>query len=103
MLTGFFAVRDANLDVWVTNPLPKAVVSDPALGAVFVPSLRDYFARFKTKEPWIKNIYLLKDNAVVYDDAEALPLAEVSGGVQRLLALPPGGLTVLNLRPLHAA
>src|SRR5262245_43006663 len=47
LLSGFFEVRDANLDVWVSNPLPKAVVSDPAFGSVFVPSLRDYFAKFK--------------------------------------------------------
>ena len=100
MLTGFLDVRDANLDVWVSNPLPHAVVSDPALSTVFVPSLRDYFATVKAKEPWIENIYLLRDDTVVYTDVGALPSA---GGLPHLLALPATGLTVLNVHALDPA
>jgi hypothetical protein len=44
MLSNFIAVREANLDLWVTHPLVHAVVNDPALGAVFLPGLRHYFA-----------------------------------------------------------
>src|SRR4029434_2151762 len=105
MLSNFIAVREANLDLWVANPLVHAVVNDPALGAVFLPGLRNYFADYTAKEPWIENIYLIKDDTVVYAHAETWlfpkEAATIRAGAKRLLALPPTGLAVLHLGALQ--
>jgi serine phosphatase RsbU (regulator of sigma subunit)/HAMP domain-containing protein len=105
MLSNFIAVREANLDLWVTHPLVHAVVNDPALGAVFLPGLRNYFADYTAKEPWIENIYLVKDDTVVYAHAETWlfpkEAATTRAGAKRLLALPPSGLAVLHLSALQ--
>ena len=100
MLSNFIAVREANLDLWVTHPLVHAVVNDPALGAVFLPGLRHYFTDYTAKEPWIENIYLIKDDTVVYAHAASWLFPKeattIPAGVKRLLALPPTGLAVLH-------
>src|SRR5215510_1159094 len=105
MLSNFIAVREANLDLWVTHPLVHAVVNDPALGAVFLPGLRYYFADYTAKEPWIENIYLIKDDTVVYAHATSWLFPKeattIPAGVQRLLALPPTGLVVLHRSALQ--
>jgi signal transduction histidine kinase len=105
MLSNFIAVREANLDLWVAHPLVHAVVNDPALGAVFLPGLRHYFADYAAKEPWIENIYLIKDDAVVYAHAVSWLFPKeattIPAGVKRLLALPPTGLAVLHRSALQ--
>ena len=105
MLSNFIAVREANLDLWVTHPLVHAVVNDPALGAVFLPGLRHYFADYTAKEPWIENIYLIKDDTVVYAHAASWLFPKeattIPAGVKRLLALPPTGLAVLHRSALQ--
>lgn len=105
MLSNFIAVREANLDLWVAHPLVHAVVNDPALGAVFLPGLRYYFADYTAKEPWIENIYLIKDDTVVYAHATSWLFPKeattIPAGVQRLLALPPTGLVVLHRSALQ--
>jgi len=105
MLSNFIAVREANLDLWVTHPLVHTVVNDPALGAVFLPGLRHYFADYTAKEPWIENIYLIKDDTVVYAHATSWLFPKeaptIPAGVKRLLALPPTGLVVLHRSTLQ--
>src|SRR5262245_17381336 len=105
MLSNFIAVREANLDLWVAHPLVHAVVNDPALGAVFLPGLRHYFADYAAKEPWIENIYLIKDDTVVYAHAVSWLFPKeattIPAGVKRLLALPPTGLAVLHRSALQ--
>src|SRR5215510_15146941 len=105
MLSNFIAVREANLDLWVAHPLVHAVVNDPALGAVFLPGLRHYFADYTAKEPWIENIYLIKNDTVVYAHAESWLFPKeattIPAGVKRLLALPPTGLAVLHRSALQ--
>lgn len=104
-LASFLAVQEVNLDLWVAEPVVHSVARDPALGAVFLPGLRDYFADYTDQGPWIENVFLIKDDAVVYahkassifpEDAETR-----SVGAKQLLALPPTGLTALNLKALH--
>ena len=98
ILSVFLDVREANLDLWAANPLVNALVSDPALASVFVPSLREYTARIKVKEPWIQNILLVKDDSLIYDDANLFqPPDDLPPGFSALLDLPTIGLHIINL------
>ena len=100
ILTGFLEVRETNLDFWLTDPLVHSVVNDPALGAVFLPGLQSFFADYSDKEPWIENIYLIKDDTAIYAHAEP-SLFSAAGEPQKtakaLLALAPEGLSVLTI------
>lgn len=69
-VSSFIAVRRANLEIWSSNPLVSFIADDPVLGAVFIPSLTEVFNRINEKEPWIENIYILKEGSVVYSFQE---------------------------------
>ncbi|MBI5591556.1 MAG: response regulator [Deltaproteobacteria bacterium] len=76
MVSSFINVRNANLDLWSTNPLAVFVASDPRLGSVFVPSLKNFFSQIRGQEPWIDNILIIKDDIVIYDDRNAMGSAQ---------------------------
>ena len=76
LLSNFVSAREINLDLWASSPLVEAVFSDPAMASVFIPSLRGYFAKIKNREPWIENIFLIQENAVIYDDSDAFEFSE---------------------------
>ncbi|MBF0201639.1 MAG: response regulator, partial [Desulfamplus sp.] len=68
----FIKVRQANLYVWRSNPLVEFVGADPRLGSVFVPSLRDFFARIRDQEPWIENILITRNREALYEETPSL-------------------------------
>jgi len=105
MLSGFMNAREVSLEIWSSNPLVDAVFGDPALAMVFVPSLREYFSKIREKEPWISNIFLIQQDAVVYDDSDAFEFSEGSDGssegTKRLISLPDKGIVVVNLNQFN--
>ncbi|MBF0118512.1 MAG: SpoIIE family protein phosphatase [Desulfobacterales bacterium] len=94
LLLNFMEVREANLDIWASIPLVDAVFSDPALSAVFVPSLREHFSKIREKEPWLFNFILIYDDIMVYDDSDSF---EFSSGIKSLLDLPSNKFLMINL------
>lgn len=101
LLSNFLAVRESNLKLWAANPLSEAMFSDPALAAVFSPSLRSYFADARSREPWIAHILLMRKRQVIYDDSggfEAHPGAPAVAAW--LQGLPNGALAVLDMKRL---
>ncbi len=105
MLSGFMNAREVNLEIWSSNPLVDAVFGDPALAMVFVPSLREHFSKIREKEPWISNIFLIQQDAVVYDDSDAFEFSEGSEGMpegtKRLISAPDKGIVVVNLNQFN--
>ena len=63
--------------------------------------MRGYFFDFVGQEPWIENIFLLKDDTVIYDDSGTFQFA--AGANEALVALPPKGLAFFNLNALNPA
>ncbi|MBM2883741.1 HAMP domain-containing protein [Chromobacterium phragmitis] len=101
LMSNFLAVRESNLTLWAANPLSEAMFNDPALAAVFAPSLRNYFANARAHEPWIAHILLLRNNQLVYDDSGTLQYTPGAPSVASWLrGLPDGGVSVLNLKRL---
>ncbi|POZ62238.1 ATP-binding protein [Chromobacterium alticapitis] len=102
LMSNFLAVRESNLNLWAANPLSEAMFSDPALAAVFSPSLGNYFASARAREPWISHILLMRGEQVVYDDSGAFQTAPGAAAVSRWLkTLPYGGVAVLDLKRLN--
>ncbi len=101
MVSGFMNVRNANLNLWSTNPLVVFVAEDPQLGSVFVPSLKNVFLQIREQEPWIDNILILKQGVIVYDDRNAVisdPSNEESSGIIReMLRQPPRETAILTV------
>ena len=98
ILASFLQVREANLDLWTTDPLVHSVANDPALEAVFMPGLRDYFSDYSANEPWIANIYLLTNNELIYTHTQARQLFSNQTANERFryfANLPTEGLSVL--------
>ena len=107
ILSGFINVRRANLDLWGSNPLVEFVGSDPKLGAVFVPSLKNYFSQVRAREPYIENILIIKDDDIVYDDLQYFGSLESTDAARSLLAkvaaFPDQEISVLRIPSLHDA
>jgi signal transduction histidine kinase/DNA-binding response OmpR family regulator/HPt (histidine-containing phosphotransfer) domain-containing protein len=101
ILSGFISVRKANLGLWSSNPLVEFVGSDPKLGAVFVPSLKNHFSQVRASESYIENILIIKDENVVYDDMQyfgSLESEEARRGLLgKIMAIPMEGLSILSL------
>ncbi len=70
ILAGFIRVRQANLELLRANPLISFITDNPLPGTVFMPSLKDYFSRFREQEPWTETILLIKDGVLLYDDSD---------------------------------
>jgi signal transduction histidine kinase/DNA-binding response OmpR family regulator len=105
ILSGFMKVREVNLDLAVSDPLLSSVVKDPGLASVFVPTLRKQLSKFKKDEPWIDNVFLIKDDAIAYDDSDSFVFSDGSNGTPdgraNLLAIPTTGAWVLNLNAFN--
>ena len=101
MVSSFINVRNANLDLWSTNPLAVFVANDPQLGGVFVPSLKNFFSQIREREPWIDNILIIKDGVMLYDDRDAMgagrPEDEKSRLIQAMIAQPPREIRVIDI------
>ena len=100
LMSNFLEVRESNLRLAVASPLVEAMFNDPALAAVFLPSLRSYFGKTKANEPWISNIILLKGDEPIFDVSESFEFSAGSpgrpGGRERLLDLPASGVAVFE-------
>ena len=98
ILSSFMQVREANLELWTTDPLVHSVANDPALGAVFMPGLRDYFSDYSAQEPWIDNIYLLANNELIYTHKQSTAMMgaqTTNDKVHAFADLPNYGLSIL--------
>ena len=101
MVSSFINVRNANLDLWSTNPLAIFVANDPRLGAVFVPSLKSFFAQIREREPWIDNILIIKDGVMIYDDRDAMGSGKSGDEMHRIvdamIGQSPGEIRVIDI------
>ncbi len=102
MVSSFINVRNADLDLWSTNPLAVFVANDPQLGGVFVPSLKNFFSQIREREPWVDNILIIKDGVMLYDDRDARRGAgrsedEESRVIKAMVAQAPGEIRVIDI------
>jgi adenylate cyclase len=104
LLENFLETRENNLDIWSNSPLVDTIFRDHAFASVFIPSLREQFRKIKEKEPWLKHVFLLQEDQILYDDSGAFPFFEgqagLKSGIEQLKTLPEFGVSIMNMSHL---
>ena len=93
----FLLAREATVDLWSADSLLLSVVRDPGLRAVFATSLTRYLGRYAKQEPWIANVLLVEDSAVIFSVEGKPSVLTKSIAASGLLRTEPGSLQLIDL------
>ena len=96
------AGHEAKLQLWANEPLVHTIAKDPALAAVFLPGLRDYFDETLAREPLIHDVVILANGSQAYAHNDADPLA-MFGGLSEALNPAVEALATAEGEFLHRA
>ncbi len=68
-LASFIELRQANLELWASQPIIGVFFKSRGLAVLSTPGLRTFFSQVRTNKPWLASILLTDQGKIIYDDS----------------------------------